>query len=170
FRLSKSPKTENVTDLIDRFWVLVQESQPTLFPDVPGAIEQFWQAGYVLIVISSCSPSVVEAKMSKAGISKYFKLMLGTDYRDTGMTKGKEHFKIIRQVLNMNPTQFQIGSALIGDGKHDMTIAKDAGIVAIGRLTGNNADTLKRAGADYLVKDFNELACILGRAGRESER
>jgi phosphoglycolate phosphatase len=160
-RLSGHCQPGSVTDLIDRFWVLVQESEPTVFPDVPSAVERLWHAGYILVVISGCAPSVVEAKMRKAGVSKYFKLMLGTDYGNAGMTKGEGHFRFIRDELRLDMLQFQLGSALVGDGEHDMIIAKKAGIVAIGRLTGGNSSALAKAGADYLIKSLDELVSIL---------
>ncbi len=159
-RLAKGVQAANVTELLDRFWVLVQKSEPVLFPDIPTAIEQLWQAGYTLIVISGCAPSVVEAKMHQADISRYFRLTLGTDKNIPDMIKGEGHFKIIRYELNLTQAQFCANSALIGDAEHDMELAKKAGIAAIGRITDDNGDRLKRAGADFLVHDLGEFVSI----------
>jgi phosphoglycolate phosphatase-like HAD superfamily hydrolase len=160
-RLAKGIQATNMAELLDRFWVLVQKSKPVLFPDVSPAIKQLRQAGYTLIVISGCAPFVVEAKMRKAGISCYFRLMLGTDKNVPDMIKGEGHFKIVRRELRLTHEQFRANSALIGDAKHDMMLAKEAGIMAVGRVTRNNGNSLKRAGADFLVHDLKEFVFLL---------
>jgi phosphoglycolate phosphatase-like HAD superfamily hydrolase len=42
-----------------------------------------------------------------------------------------------------------------------MALAKAAGIVAIGRLTGDNEEALRVAGADYVIQDLTELEPLL---------
>jgi len=49
----------------------------------------------------------------------------------------------------------------VGDGEGDMALAKAAGIVAIGRLTGDNEAELGEAGADYVIRELNELEPLL---------
>ena len=154
--------------LLDRFWELVEESEPTPFPDVQGSIVQLWRAGYALAVSSSCSGDVVASKMTKSGLAGYFRITLGTDYGVPDMTKGEGHFDRIRQELHVDGTGFRRNTALVGDGEHDMAIAKTAGILGIGRLTGNNGDALKRSGADLLINTLDQLELALqgGQPGK----
>jgi phosphoglycolate phosphatase len=151
----------DLTPIIRKFWILVQESRPKLFPDVFDSIKKLWQAGYTLVVISGCTSLVVYAKLYKTGINRYFRLMLGTDYDVPNMTKGEDHFKIIRKELNLSGKQFQTNSFLIGDGEFDMSLAKQAGILAAGRITDDNGEKLKRAGATFLIHNLEELLLIL---------
>jgi phosphoglycolate phosphatase len=153
--------------LIDRFWALVGESEPTPFPDVRDSIEQLWRAGYLLVVSSGCSGEVVAGKMTKSGLAGYFRVMLGTDYREPGLAKGEGHFDLIRRELRLDLGEFSSNTVLVGDGEHDMAIAKNAGIYGIGRLTGKNGDALGKAGANLVIDTLDELVSILrdGPAG-----
>jgi phosphoglycolate phosphatase len=149
----------NLDELLEQFWVAVLSKEPVLFPDVPSALERLWRAGYSLVVISGCSPLVVETKMRKAGIDGYFKLMLGTDKKRHLMSKGEGHFRLIREKLRLSSSEFHSNTAIIGDGKHDMIIGNKANILTIGRTTDDNRDALQKGGADFLVHDLGELWC-----------
>ena len=50
---------------------------------------------------------------------------------------------------------------MTGDGAFDMQVARQAGMTAVGRLTGNNADALYNAGAQFVVEDLYGLESIL---------
>lgn len=160
-RLTVGNQLGDPNDLIDQFWIYIQESTPVLFPDVHAAIEKLWLANYTLIISSGCSPSVVSAKIEKAGINQYFRLLLGTDYRSPNMTKGEGHFKAIKQELSIDDLDFKNNSAMVGDGKHDMVLAKRAGIIGIGRVNDDNEESLEEAGADLLVHGLDELGFLL---------
>jgi hypothetical protein len=43
-----------------------------------------------------------------------------------------------------------------------MQVARDAGILSIGRVSDGNSALLSCAGADYLISDLTELRAILG--------
>lgn len=159
--LKKGTEIACVAELLDRFWLLIDESKPVLFPDVREAIEQLAKIGYVQVVTSGCAPFIVESKLKKTGISQFFKLRLGTDKNISNMVKGDGHFKIIRQELNLTLERFRAISAIIGDAVHDINLGKQAGIIAIGRATANNKDLLKQASPDYIVDDLRELAALL---------
>lgn len=154
-------RSSRLDTLIAKFWDVIQQSHPVLFVDVPHAIEQLWQASYDLAVSSSCPLSVVKSKLSKTGIDAYFSVLLGTDYASPGMTKGETHFQLLRQELELDPVQFRTNSALVGDGEYDMKIAKEAQILAIGRATSSSSDSLRKAGADFVIKSLDQLVSIL---------
>lgn len=164
----KNIKIEDLTPNIDKFWMLVQKSQPKLFQDVFHSIKKLSQAGYTLVVISGCTSPVVRAKLNKTGIDVFFRLMLGTDYHIPNMVKGEGHFEVICQELDLKRKEFQTNSILIGDGEYDMKIAKEAGILAAGRRTNDNGRKLKHAGATFLIQNLEELILIL--QSQHSER
>lgn len=169
-RSSSSFRAADLRRLIQRFWELVQVADPILFPEVAQAIEQLWQAGYVLNVVSGCAPDVVASKMCRTGIDRFFASMLGTDRSIPNMIKGEGHFMIIRHELDLTPTQFRTHSVLVGDAEHDMLLAKEAGIVAIGRTSHCSGEQLKEAGADFVVSDLMELVTVLQRPATHSDR
>jgi phosphoglycolate phosphatase-like HAD superfamily hydrolase len=43
----------------------------------------------------------------------------------------------------------------------DMRLARKAGMLAVGRLTGSNAEVLVGAGAHYLITNLTELETLL---------
>ena len=76
------------------------------------------------------------------------------------MLKGQGHFSIIGGRMRLSDEEFKRVTAMIGDGEYDMTVAKQAGIVAVGRITHGNQSALQSAGADFLVNDLEELAAM----------
>jgi phosphoglycolate phosphatase len=152
----------NIDRLLEEFWSLVMQIPPFLFADVAQVVPLLFDAGYQLVVISGCASFVVRWKMEKSDLARYLKLMLGTDTKLPGMQKGAGHFKIIQATLGITDEQFRKYSLLVGDGVHDIRIAKEASLLAVGRANSiAMRHRLLEAGADYVVSDFAELLAIL---------
>jgi phosphoglycolate phosphatase-like HAD superfamily hydrolase len=150
----------DINALADEFWNGVDELEPVSFPDTVPALKQLRANGYELCVISSCTPQIVKSKLAKSGLDKYFLLALGTDKNLQNMAKGLGHFTIISDSIGLTGVEFRKNVAMIGDAEYDMKIAKQAGILGIGRITGDNQDALKKAGADLLIHNLKELAAM----------
>jgi phosphoglycolate phosphatase len=160
-RMVGKPQRSDAQPFVDRFTLLLADAQPPLFRDVPAAIEQLAGAGYLLAITSGAPSAVVSARMHHLGLEQHFKVMLGTDKTVPDMIKGAGHFRIIRHALNLAVHEFQSNAAIIGDAQHDMMVGKQAGILAIGRATGTDAEVLRQAGADLVIADLAEFVAVL---------
>jgi phosphoglycolate phosphatase-like HAD superfamily hydrolase len=49
----------------------------------------------------------------------------------------------------------------IGDAPHDILVAKNAGILSVGRVNSFNIASLREALPDYLISDFYDLVQLL---------
>jgi phosphoglycolate phosphatase-like HAD superfamily hydrolase len=68
---------------------------------------------------------------------------------------------MIAEALSLPAGDLQARGVVIGDGVYDMQIAQEAGMTAIGRLTGDNADELIEAGADHVIRELGELQPLM---------
>jgi phosphoglycolate phosphatase len=150
-----------VNEAVEDFYARIRQHDPVLFPDVLPALQRLWKAGYVLVVCSGNAPDIVERRLAVTGIKPYFALWLGTDPAQ-GLVKGEAHFKILRQHLSLSLEQFQGNSLSVGDARHDIQVARAAGILSVGRVNMWNAAGLQEAQPDYFIADFEELLQILG--------
>jgi len=158
-----------VNENVEDFYARIRQHAPVLFPDVLPALQRLWKAGYVLVVCSGNAPDIVEQRLTLTGIKPYFTLWLGTDPAQ-GLVKGEAHFKILREHLSLSQEQFQGNSLSVGDARHDIQVARSAGILSVGRVNMWNAAGLQEAQPDYLIADFEELLQILrDPQGGESE-
>ena len=158
--LSDIKQEVDINALADEFWNGVDALEPVLFPDTLPALKQLRANGYELCVISACTPQIVKSKLAKSGLVKYFRLTLGTDKSIPNMAKGLGHFTIISDSIGLTGVEFRRSVAMIGDAEYDMKIAKQARILGIGRITGDNQHALKKAGAALLIHDLRELAAM----------
>ena len=53
------------------------------------------------------------------------------------------------------------GGAYVGNSVDDMRAAKEAGLIAVGVTTNQSAETLRHAGADYILEKLADLAQLL---------
>ena len=151
------------TTLNDYFWDLVQRADVNLVPGAAQVVRELALAGYTLVISSGSIPSVVVSRMRQANIAHYFRLLLGTDYTSTEMVKGDGHFRAIQRELSISPSVFRRISVMVGDGPHDVMIAKRAGIMSIARVTSRNIERLKSVGADLFISDLPDLIDVLSK-------
>ncbi len=153
--------TETVDELTAAFWAVAEVYVPPVFPEVPSVLEALKNAGYALVVSSGGRPAVAQYRAHQAGIEGFFDLILGTDEMVPDMAKGPGHFAIMQEALNLWSDEFRARSAFVGDGVYDIQVARDAGLPAIARVTDASRETLRRAGADYVIDDLTGLRSVL---------
>lgn len=164
--LEKSGITSNydLNALIQSFWQVAGEADARVVPDAPGTLRKLASAGYTLIVSSGSIPAVVANRAKKANIAQYFRLLLGTDYgHSREMVKGKGHFEIIQRELSITPSLFRNIAIMVGDGPHDITIAKNAGIRSIAKLTAVNQERMRQTKADFYITELSQIITLLSK-------
>lgn len=159
----KALSKNDINLLIDKFWKHVQNIDMHFMPNADQVVHKLALAGYIMVITSSSIPSVVEYRMKQKGIDHYFKLLLGTDYSSTIMVKGTGHFNIIQHELSITKLDFRNNSVLVGDGPHDITIAKQARIKSISIANSENSVKFKDMGANIIIFNILELIDVLSK-------
>jgi phosphoglycolate phosphatase-like HAD superfamily hydrolase len=143
------------------YWVASEAFEPELFPETVEVLEALRRDGHTLVVSSGGKPAFVERNTRLTGIDRLFRLLLGSDTALPHMFKGPGHFALIREALGIAEHDLRTQGVFIGDGVYDMQVARAAGLLAVGRLTGDNGETLREAGADHLIRDLGEVRPLL---------
>ncbi len=139
------------------YWAASGAFEPSLFPETVEVLESLRAQRHTLVVSSGGNTDFVARNTRLTGIDKLFRVILGTDTGVLHMAKGPGHFKLIGEALGLRDGELSAAGMFIGDGVYDMQVARAAGIVAVGRLTGDNGATLREAGADHLIRSLTEL-------------
>ena len=154
-------EAEVVPEITRRFWLQAAAFMPPAYPEVPEVLRSLCSSGWRLILTTQTRQDLLQARLAHAGIGSFFDLALGVDPEDPERTKGPGHFRAAQESLGVSEDEFRARSVMVGDGAYDMAIAREAGIIAVGRLAGDNAEALRRAGAQHLIADLTELPPLL---------
>lgn len=111
------------------------------------------------ILIATSKPTVFAEKiLEHFDLRKYFDFVGGSNFDGTRSNKAE----VIFHVLKENSIEDLSNAIMVGDRKHDIIGAKKAGLQSIGVLYGyGNYEELTASGADYIVKDVEELSNLL---------
>ncbi len=115
-------------------------------------------SGYTLAVATSKPTHFAIPICDKYELSEYFDLIVGSELDGTRTRKSEVICEVLKQ-LSVEPKEV----IMVGDRKHDIIGAKEAGTGSIGVTFGYAKDNeLEEAGADFVVNTPDELlACIL---------
>jgi len=147
--------------LTAEYWAASETFVPSLFPETAEVLESLRVQGHTLVVSSGGKSAFVARNTRLTGIDRLFRLILGTDPGVPHMAKGAGHFRLIGEALELHDDELSATGVFVGDGVYDMQVARAAGVLAVGRLTGENHATLLGAGADRLIASLAELEPIL---------
>lgn len=124
-----------------------------LFPGIESLFKTLRKNGVKLFISSGSNGDETTKRFKKAGILKYFDLILGGEK----IPKGREHFNIFANFCGLNSQKFASQAFLISDGPNDMALSQKAGIFAIGITNTISAAKLKSAGANIVISGANKL-------------
>jgi phosphoglycolate phosphatase-like HAD superfamily hydrolase len=130
-----------------------------LFPEVPAVLASLKQLGHLVVISSNNPDDTIRDRLAGVGLMDQYEFALGTIY-DEGITK-QDHPRLAAERLGMLPEELAAAGVFVGDLPGDMELARKAGLLAIGRLTGANADSLIAAGAEHVITDLTELEPLL---------
>lgn len=111
------------------------------------------------LIIATSKPTIFAEKILKHfNLKKYFDFISGSNLDNTRTKKAD----VIKYALDENGLTDISEIIMIGDREHDVIGAKSLGIECIGILHGYGSyDELSDSGAEYIVKDVNELHSLL---------
>lgn len=129
-----------------------------LYPSIEELLAQAWQNGKTVILATSKPEIFARRILDYFGLSGYFSFIAGSGLDGSLHTKTD----VINYILQSNKIADLSSVVMIGDRKHDIIGAKNAGIDSIGVLYGfGDYDELSEAGATHIVKDIAELRNLL---------
>lgn len=116
------------------------------------------ESGRINILATSKPTVYAERIVERFGLSQYLDGVQGSELDGSRVKKGD----VIRFALKRNRIANLEETVMVGDRKHDILGAHEAGIEAVGVLFGyGSREELAAAGADYIVKNVKELARML---------
>lgn len=124
-----------------------------LFPGIDSLLKTLKENNAKLFISSGSNAREIAFRLEKAGISKYFDLIMGGEK----IPKGAEHIGQFADFCGLTPQNFASGAFLLSDGPNDMALARSAGIYAIGITNTVNAAKLKSAGANMIISSIKEI-------------
>ncbi len=112
-----------------------------------------------VLIIATSKPTVFAIKILEYfNILDYFEFVAGSELDGTRCNKSE----VILHALKENNITDLSDVIMIGDRKHDIIGAKEAGIKSVGILHGyGDLEELQKAKADYIVEDINQLELLL---------
>lgn len=133
----------------------VFENEP--YDGVEELLRILKKAGKTLAVATSKPQPQTDKILKRYKFDTYFDCIMGPDPASKDSTKGK----VIREVLSRLDCN-KSKTVMVGDKSHDIIGAKENGIKSIGVLYGyGSRQELESSGADFIVKDINELKSLL---------
>lgn len=111
------------------------------------------------LYVATSKPEVFAKKiLEHFNLDFYFEFIGGADLAETRVKKGD----VIRYVLEENRITDLERVIMVGDRKHDILGAKEAGIASVGVLYGyGNREELLEAGADFIAESVFDLQNLL---------
>lgn len=111
------------------------------------------------LIIATSKPTVFAEKiLEHFNLTKYFDFICGSNLDGTRTKKAD----VIKYILDKHNIYNHSEVIMVGDRKYDVHGAKEVGIDCIGVLYGYGTyEELYNSGADYIVKDIDELSKLI---------
>jgi phosphoglycolate phosphatase len=135
-----------------RYYFLAQDQSIPLFAGAAETIAELHEAGYSLAVATGKSRKGLDRVMDSSGLRDYFHAS-----RTADETFSKPHPAMLLEImdeLGMEPERV----LMVGDTTHDLQMAINAGVDAVGMTYGAHPkDQLRELQPLALLDDFHEL-------------
>lgn len=129
-----------------------------LYPGIKELLQKLKDNGMRVILATSKPKVFADIILEHFDIMRYFDLVCGSELDGTRVKKGE----VIRYALEEAGVIDQDRAVMVGDRKHDVLGAKEAGIECIGVSFGYGGfEELDEAGADAVADTVEELGKLL---------
>ncbi|MCL2475269.1 MAG: HAD-IA family hydrolase [Chloroflexi bacterium] len=134
----------------------------TVYPDIPEVLRKLKEKGKTLAVATSKVTAYADRILKYFNLDEYFAFVSGDTIDGSHTKNGKRD--IIRIVLNALNLERKVPTVMVGDRKHDIIGAREAGIDSIGNTWGyGSRNELESNGATLIVDSADELYCLIIR-------
>lgn len=132
--------------------------ESALYENIIPVLEALQKEGITLGIASSKPEFYVQKMAEEFHIASYFSALCGSSFENTNSDKASLIKRCMKE-LNADTAQ---GAIMVGDREYDILGAKQMHIDAVAALYGYGTyDELKKAGADFFVKQPEDLQTIL---------
>ncbi|MBS3122516.1 HAD family phosphatase [Candidatus Woesearchaeota archaeon] len=140
---------------------LVNFSKMALFSGVKPTLKELRKSGFKIGIATSASHHIMKRNLSLFGISAYFDSF--TTANDVVHSKPNPQIYLLSaKKLNSSPKE----CVVIEDAVNGVIAAKKAGMKCMGITNTFPKQTLKEAGADYVVENVTELLTLLEKINK----
>lgn len=146
---------EQLRKLVNNFFHIASESPAPLFSGVRETFLKIKQADVHIFATSGSRTSELETLFKRNEIPH--DLIMGSDQ----IPKGEAHLLRFAQFVGVALPDFCKTAAYLGDGPHDMMIATQHNILAIGISNTVDHAHLRKAGADVVIARIEEVVELL---------
>jgi phosphoglycolate phosphatase len=150
--LSKGLPDRDLGELTDFINQTAAEATTYSVVDLPAVLAAFQSDGLALGVATNDAEVAAKAHLSRAGVSKMFDFVAGSDSGYGGKPATGMQMAFC-QALGLAPAQV----AMVGDSAHDLVAGRDAGMTTIGVLTGPAEVAELEPLADVVLQDIGEI-------------
>lgn len=136
---------------------MVAVENTELLPDCEASLKRIREKGLKMGIVSNNSERYILTILKNFSLSSFFDVIIGRS--SPGRLKPHpDHLTLCLNMLKCNPYD----AVYVGDEPKDMACAKEAGVYAIGVLTGwNKSGLIKSASANMLISNLSELPSVL---------
>lgn len=131
-----------------------------VYPGMERTVKALYADGACLCLATSKPQPFAEQILEMFHLTPYFHVIVGATFDHTRSEKAD----VVAEVLRQLPTAKKEEIIMVGDREHDIIGAKQNGIESIGIRHGfAEKGEFEAAGADYIVKDADELLALLNK-------
>lgn len=128
-----------------------------LFPYVEDTLRTLHSRGLKLAICSSRARATLNRFVHEFGFDRMMQAVVGADDVRQGKPYPDPALKVL-ELTDCKPEE----TLMVGDASYDILMGRAAGCRTCGVTYGNqSADQLRKAGADWLVNDFNKILHII---------
>jgi len=149
----------DIDQLVEEIFELIRtQTEANPFDDV-SLFFKWLEANNKILFLTSGSPTdALVSRLKKLGLFDRFVSVMGSDI----VLKSEEHIKMFAKQIDVSYQDFANNACMIGDGPHDMEIARESGIPAIGLVrkqedATSQAEKMVGAGANHIIQSLEEL-------------
>ena len=153
-------KTEKAVAKYRKYFVKTGLYENTVYPSVPEVLRCLEEAGKTLAVATNKVTAYTEKILEHFDLRKYFAFVSG-DEMDGSLTKNGKRDIIEAALATLDPERVK-SAVMIGDRRHDIIGAREAGIDSIGVTWGyGSRDELEAENATRIADSLDELKAML---------
>ena len=129
------------------------------YPGVADLLAQLRAAGKRLLVATSKPENMAVQVLEHFDLARYFDCICGAPPDNQ---EGARKACVIRDALRRAEVEDLSSAVMVGDRRHDVEGAREAGLRTVGVLYGyGGREELEKAGAAYIAADLDQLRALL---------
>lgn len=158
FGLRSQTKVQDVVNLYRDIYVIREQTPTPMFAGAVDLLNQLHEAGVTLAVATGKARPGLERAWAESQTKSLFKVA-----RCAQEVASKPNPQMIEEILEATQTP-ATHALMVGDSVHDMEMARNAGVAAVGVTYGvHSAERLKAAQPRYIVDSLSQLQTLLLR-------